>query len=470
VNRFGAATGGLVLLTMCAVTARAADDEPPVPPGFAPAAPSIDASLPDAISGRDTRAALRARGIEYRFATMDEVLGVVSGGLRRGAVYQGRFDVRLGLDLETLAGLPGLHFYASMLQTRGNGRPGQDYAGAINTLSTIEALPNTRLSELWFEQQWRGDTISLRAGQMLADNEFAISDVSAVFLSSGWPAIMGANLPSAGPSDPLATPGARLKFAPNERWAFLVAAFDGDPAGPSPGPGLGSSPGEPERRDANGTNFRLSDPPFVIAETQYKYEAGFLPGFLQALPGTLRVGGWHHFGLFKSQRTDTLGLPLAAPTSTGTPQSLRGNGGVYGIVDQEIVRFRPGDKEAGIAVFGRISASPSDRNPVDFSFDGGLVVTGLDARRAADKFGATFQYARLSDGARGFDADAIRLNGLTRNIRDRELAIELTYLLNVVPGWTVQPDVQFVLHPGGQSGPGAPGNVAIFGLRTAITY
>ena len=72
-------------------------------------------------------------------------------------------------------------------------------------------MPSTRLSELWFEQKLFDDRFGFRFGQLAADAEFFISDYSRMFLSSDWPTITGANLPSGGPAYPLATPGVRVE-------------------------------------------------------------------------------------------------------------------------------------------------------------------------------------------------------------------------------------------------------------------
>ena len=100
------------------------------------------------------RERFKAMGIEYGFIYTNEVLGNVSGGLRRGAIFDGKFDAILQADFGKLAGWDGLSFYANVFQLHGTGRLKQQYTGAINTNSNIEALPTTRLSELWFEQKF----------------------------------------------------------------------------------------------------------------------------------------------------------------------------------------------------------------------------------------------------------------------------------------------------------------------------
>ena len=76
-------------------------------------------------------------------------------------------------------------------------------------VSGIESLPTTRLYEIWFEQKW-ADTFAPRAGQLAADTEFMTAKYTDVFTNAslGWPAGLSLNMPSGGPSPPLATMGA----------------------------------------------------------------------------------------------------------------------------------------------------------------------------------------------------------------------------------------------------------------------
>jgi hypothetical protein len=76
-----------------------------------------------------------------------------------------------------------------------------------------------------------------------------------------------------------------------------------------------------------------------------------------------------------------------------------------------------------------------------------VVASGLIAARPDDLFGIALSYARFSDGARGLDTDAIRF-GTGRLRRDYEAIVEANYQWQIMPGWTLQPNVQYVFHPG----------------------
>ena len=90
--------------------------------------------------------------------------------MKQGAVYDGRLNLAVDVDLQKLVGLRQLTFHANMFQIHGDGLSRSNLQNFL-VVSGIEALPSTRLYEIWFEQKW-GTTLSLRAGQLAADTEF----------------------------------------------------------------------------------------------------------------------------------------------------------------------------------------------------------------------------------------------------------------------------------------------------------
>ena len=74
------------------------------------------------------------------------------------------------------------------------------------------------------------------------------------------------------------------------------------------------------------------------------------------------------------------------------------------------------------------------------------------------------------------DNDVIAYTGMAMPRRRAETVIEATHRAGVVPGFTVQPDVQLILHPGaGIANPRDPQgsrvkNAAVLGLRATIQY
>jgi len=364
----------------------------------------------------------------------------VHGGLRRGTIDEGKLQAILTIDFDKLVGLKGLSLFVNVLQIHNTGRIRRDYVGGINTIAAIEAVPTTRLSEVWFEQSFADGKAPLKAGQLAADTEFFFSALSTMFLQSDWPTIAAANLPSGGAAYPLSTPGVRLKVNPVNNVSLLLALLNGDPAGPGPG--------DEQLRNRYGLNFRVSDPPFVIGEMQFRQNMGKED---EGLATALKLGGWGHFGQFNDPRYAIGGALLADPTGSGMAIRRLGNNGLYAVIDQQLYRPKGGDQQSGISVYSRMSISPSDRNLIDCYIDGGVVFAGLIPQRPNDRFGAAVIYAKFSDSTQAFDRDRILFTGRPGVVRDFEANLELTYTAQIVPGWMVQPVITHVWHPNGDA-------------------
>jgi len=409
------------------------------------------------------RKAIGEAGIRWRAIYTGDLPTNLSGGISRGTTYNSRLEFGVQADLEKLTGWSGALFNVSAFAITGPGLS-TVHLGNLLTVSNIEATPTVRLFELWIEQKI-GTFASLRIGQLAADSEFITSEYAGVFINGtfGWPGIAGINLPSGGPAYPLATPGARIELDFGGGTKFRAAIFNGDP----------SVPGaiDPQRANRYGTNFRLQDPPLLIAELEHAYKLG-----AAALPGMIKVGAWYHTGEFADQRFDAIGLSLANPVSSGVPGLWRGDWGPYAVIDQMLMRLSP-DGKRNIGGFARVSVSPDAQNLADFYFDTGINVKGLFASRPDDVFGIAFAYAGISNRVRGLDSDIRFFTTPGYPIRDYEAVLEITYRAEIVPGWTVQPDFQYIFHPGGNvPNPNDPAmrrvvkNAAVIGVRSTMQF
>ena len=376
-------------------------------------------------------------GIKFAATYIGEALGNPSGGLKRGSVYEGRLNLAVDVDLEKLAGVRDLTFHANMFQIHGGGLSRGALLNFMD-VSGIEALPSTRLYEAWFERKW-GTKLALRAGQLAADTEFMTAKYTEVFTNAslGWPAGLSLNLPSGGPSPPLAAVGVRLRADITENLTVLGAIFNGDSAGPGAD--------DPQLRNRYGVNFRINDPPLALGEMQFLWngEKGD-PG----LDGKFKLGAWRHFGMFSDQRFDGAGVSLADPASSGMAGLVRGDFGVYSVFEQKLYRIGA-DDACGIGVFARASYSPPDRNLIDYYADTGLEFVGLADGRPKDKFGIAAAYAHVSPRARALDFDFRRLLTPVWPARSSEGLVTAAYQYELRAGWTVQPNFQFIVRPGG---------------------
>src|SRR5262252_4870056 len=417
--------------------------------------PSIATSFPHDADPYGTRKWLYDHGVSYNFIYTNDVLSNLSGGIRLGTIDQGKLEGQLLIDLEKLAGWNSTTFYANAFAIYNTGRIRRDYVGGMNTIAAIEATPTVRLSELWLER-WVGP-VSFRFGQLAADAEFFYSDLSQIFLQSDWPTIAAANLPGGGPAYPLTAVGARIKYEFPKDASLLLAIFNGDPAPPCSG--------DPDTCNRYGLNFRVSDPAFIMSELQFRRNRGKHDIDLAT---TLKIGGWAHLGQFADKRYDNVGVPLASPASNGMPLMHRGDWGIYGVIDQQIYRPQGGDGDSGISIFARGGVSPSNQNDISFYLDGGIVFGGMIPNRPNDRFGASVIYARFSNSIRGFDQDQINFGTLFTPPRDYETNLELTYVAQIVPGWTIQPVYTSIWHPSG-TGIRYP-DAQVTGVRSIVRF
>jgi porin len=413
-----------------------------------------DVIVPIDVAG--VRKSLGSNGIGIGATYYGEVLGNPSGGIKQGTHYDGLLDVYVGIDFQRMAGWQGLCFHANGYQIHGTSISAQDL-GSIASVSNIEAFPSTRLDELWFEQKLLNDMVSVRVGELTIDSEFLIADSAGAFIAStfGWTTLSSDNLPFGGPIYPFASPGVRVSVAPNDHFKLMAGVYDDNPIGSC------AEDLDPGQCNTDGLEFRLDDPPLLLVEADYSYNKD------GRMPGTIKLGGWNDFGKFADQRFDVNGHLKGI---TGADPLLHdGTYALYGVIDQMIYRL-PGDGDAkGVSVFARVVGSPSDRNQIYVYADGGIVFTGMIPRRPNDVFGIGVAYTGISDDASAFDRDS----GLAV-ARDCEALLEISYTAEVRPGWTLQPDFQYIWHPGGNvpndAGTGAVENAAVLGARTTINF
>ncbi len=351
------------------------------------------------------------------------------GGIQDGGQYDGVLELHVNADMHRLGLWKGLCFFANGYQIHGRSITDIN-TGSLMPVSSIEADPSTRLFELWFEQSLFNETVSVRFGQLAADVEFALSEGGSYFLNGtwGWPSIAAEDLPDGGPAYPLATPGVRVALAPSDSVKLMVGLYNGDPA-----PRCNKAGGAPQRCNEHGLDFVLSGPPLLLAEAAYRYALA-----KGALPGTVKLGGWNHFGTTEDPRTG----PGGQPTPDAGGRSRENNWALYGILDQLIWRVPGTEGPHGVAIFARVFGAPNDRNLVDVYFDGGFTFTGLMMGRPNDVLAVGFAYTGLSGGAAAADSSDV-----TAAAPHDEWLIEIAYTFEIAGGWLFQPDFQYIGNP-----------------------
>jgi porin len=81
--------------------------------------------------------------------------------------------------------------------------------------------------------------------------------------------------------------------------------------------------------------------------------------------------------------------------------------------------------------------------------------------------GIATAYGSVGPAAAGAVADSNGLSGTSLAVPDYEQNIELTYFAQIAKWWTVQPDLQVLIHPGGST---ALPNAIVLGVRTTVSF
>jgi porin len=402
------------------------------------------------------RPMLASHGIGISADYTAEYFGNVSGGIARTGAYDGVLNVAVDADMHQLGFWKGLCFHTNGFQIAGEGITARG-VGSLAPISNLEAVPATRLFEMYFDQSLYDDKVSVRIGQIAADSEFAISEGGGYFLNGtwGWPTITASDMPDGGPAYPLATPGVRVALHPNDNIDMMVAVFNGLDTRPC-------AIGDPQRCNDHGLEFPLGNEPLLMAEGAYRYKIG-------GLPGQAKLGGWNHFGKFNNQRFDSGGNLIAVTGGEGAV--IDGDWGLYGIADQLVWRA-PGsgddDDAKGIGIFARVMGAPSAQNLVSFYTDMGVTFTGMIPSRPDDALAIGFAYTKISDQVHAYDVDAG--SPVAENY---ESLVEVAYTWQVNDAWSLQPDFQYIWQPGGNvtDDNGDPiDHATVIGMRSNMSF
>lgn len=419
------------------------------------------------------RPALDKLGMTLSISEDDEVLGNVTGGVRRGAEYDGLTTMTLVVDTGKAFGWNGGTFNISAFEIHGRDLTADNLL-ALQTASDIEADDTARLWELWYQQTFLVGVADVKIGQQSLDQEFLTSQFASLFFNAamGWPVLPSVDLYAGGPAYPLSSLGLRLRGHLSDTITVLGGVFDDNPPA-----GAFNNDSQLRGAEAAGARFNLGTGALFIAELQYATNQptpdpkALAPA---GLPGTFKVGFWFDTGSFPDQLLDSTGVSLASPLSTGTPQMHRGNFSLYAMIDQMV--WRPDAKRPeALGAFLRVMAAPPNMNLVSFSANAGLNLKAPLPGRDADSFGLGYGVAKISSRASDFDLDTAFFADTVHPLRTAEQFVEITYQIQAAGWWQIQPDFQYIIDPGGGiPNPNAAGqrvkNEAVLGLRSTITF
>ena len=364
-----------------------------------------------------------------------ETMANVSGGLKRGTILSGKGNVVLDYVANKSSGdLPRLFFRASGMLLHGESPSGQ-YIGDELAASNIDGYDSIRLYELWLQLSFWNGRGSLRLGSLLADAEFAFTDLGGLFINSafGWPTFISANTVNTGPAFFVTAPGIRFRLESTESWYLQGGIYDGDSFDNSAGDGATNAYGISWRINSQQGYFSI----FEIGHSKTTQES--------AKPSIFKLGGWRHSASFDDHLT-------------GEPYS--GNYGLFFALEKPIWRNNLKGQELGL--FFRSGLAPRDRNRYELAVDGGFNFFNPFTKMEGDVVGAGIVFAKISDHIRQEEEQVGILP-----VSDYELVFEVTGQFPTTSWLTLQPNIQWIHHPGSSS---VLENALVLSIRSTFTF
>jgi porin len=354
--------------------------------------------------------------IDFSATNISDVLGNVRGGIKRGARVLDRADVTATFQGED-HGLPGLTVFLD-----GQATDATNFSGALvgdaQSVSNLDGPAGIRLVNAWVAKDFEG-VAGLKAGVVDLNTEFDVQSTAALFLNAAFGigpdfSQSGLNGPSIYPSTGLGVLGWWL---PGGHWQLKAGLFEGTPGNPS-------HPGRTQFA------FMRDEGALLVAEVRN-----------HLTPDTvLGVGSWRYTASFD-----------AIDPARGR---LSGNSGYYAIADALLYAAPEGDK-AGLRGWLRVGLADDRINAIATTVNGGLVYAAPFGRMS-DQLGVSFAHARFGEAARQ-----------SALLAAAETTLEATYSFTLNSHVTLQPDIQYVMSPGGDP---AIADALVLGSRVMASW
>lgn len=344
--------------------------------------------------------------IKIEAAYVGEYFNNFSGGIKTGQTYLGLIDFGIGINTGDIGLWKNGEFFALVENTHG-GSPSGNFIGDLQVASNIENGDFTYLYELWYMQQF--NKLGVKLGLLDLNADCHVSEIGGLFLNSSFGIMPSASVNMPVPIFPLPALGIQLKYDFTERFSVLAGAWDGDP-------------GDFENNRYN-IEWTLDnrDGFLYMFEGQYNYdrhESGF---------GNIKLGALYHSGTFEN--------------ITDTTLTKKGNLQFHLIAEQTLIKKAEGEK-GKLDAFLQIGYLPDKNiNHVPFYFGVGINYTGLLLKSGTDVLGLGIAHVAISK----------KLVDDLPTVQSYEMAIELSYALPLVQQITIQPDLQYIINPGGTS-------------------
>ena len=411
-------------------------------------------------------------GVEISATYGNNIAGNVTGGKSQGFTYADNLLFGVELDMKKLIGWDGLSITVSGLNRNGTSLS-QDYIGNQFTVQQIYGGSAVMFYGLWFDQKFLDDKVSLKAGRFATGDDFASSPIYWLYMNNGIdgnPQSLPVNTQFS--AYPWAVWGARVRIDPTPEYNAMFGVYQvSDRVFTRNYHGLdwsmrsndgvllisqfGWTPEffkRPVEADAASNEGKAVNAPLVGSTSSGKSVADGKGGKAVTPPTMKGLPGHYWFGAYYSPWQFS---------QFGTDQKASNSYGFYWHADQMLWQEAPGSDQ-GLTLWSAVTLSPQQNIArLPFQVNGGLVYKGLIPYRDQDYTTFGVIYGKFSTNW----GDVTEANGQGR--ADYELVFEWGYKIQITKFAFVQPDIQYVINPGGTN---SIPNALVLGAQMGVTF
>jgi porin len=352
-----------------------------------------------------------------------------SGGRKQGWASPDNLDLTMTVDAERALGWRDTTIFVYGLYNNGVDFSGSK-VGDIQTVSNIETgIRALHLYEAWVEHRMAGGRASLKAGLYDLSSEFDVTAPAGLFLNASHG--IGPEFAQSAQNDPSIFPGALLAVRGEWKVSQTLTLR---------GAVLDAVPGHPDHPERTAIKLKRDEGALLAAEAEH------------ATPRmTLSFGAWRYTNAAQD---------LLETARAGAAVNSGRNWGAYATVEGRLTPPQD-DSDRGLSGWLRAGVAEERVNPLKGYLGGGLVYTGPAPGRDDDQLGIAVAAALFGEPYRR----AQRLAGL--RTKKAEVNIELSYRAPITSWLTVQPDIQYVINPGGDPD---LRDAIVGGVRVEVAY
>ena len=401
-------------------------------------------------------------GVEFSASYTNNIAGNAVGGNTQSFAYADNFSFGVQLDLEKLVGWQGALLTVSGLDRNGSNLSARNIGNQF-TVQQVYGSQTASFYGLVLEQLLLDDKVGIKLGRLSVGDDFGSSPLYWLYMNNGIdgnPQSLPVN--TAFSTYPAAVWGGRLRVDPSPEWFAMAGVYQATHVNLYESHGLdwsmnnsdgvimvGQVGWTPEFSKRPVESSTPSEGKSIVSGKSFAEGKTVRP---TATPGMRGLPGHYWFGAYYSPWEFA---------QFGSSETATNSYGFYWHADQMIWQEEAGS-EQGLTLWSAFVFSPQENiSKLPFQANAGIVYRGLVPTRDNDITMLGFVYGEFSDDY----ADTVVESGAGNP--QYEIALEAGYRFQVSRFAYIQPNLQWIINPGGT---GNIPNALVLGAQMNVTF